>query len=52
MKKVLFKIIFFIGIGFLLGEIVFGKKIETIKQLANKDTYYFYKKEFIIIKNY
>ncbi len=40
MKKVLFKIIFFIGIGFLLGEIVFGKKIETIKQLANKDTYY------------
>ena len=41
MKKVLFKIIFFIGIGFLLGEIVFGKKIETIKQLDNKDTYYF-----------
>lgn len=41
MKKVLFKIMFFIGIGFLLGEIVFGKKIETIKQLANKDTYYF-----------
>ncbi len=41
MKKILFKIILFIGIGFSLGEIIFGKKIETIKQLANKETYYF-----------
>ena len=41
MKKILFKIILFIGIGFSLGEIIFGKKIETIKQLANKEAYYF-----------
>lgn len=41
MKKILFKIILFIGIGFSLGEIIFGKKIETIMQLANKETYYF-----------
>ena len=41
MKKIIFKIILFIGIGFSLGEIIFGKKIETIKQLANKETYYF-----------
>ena len=41
MKKILFKIILFIGIGFSLGEIIFGKKIEEIKQLANKETYYF-----------
>ena len=41
MKKIIIKIIIFIGIGFLLGEIIFGKKIETIKQLTNKETYYF-----------
>ena len=41
MKKILFKIILFIGIGFSLGEIMFGKKIEEIKKLANKETYYF-----------
>jgi len=41
MKKIIIKIIIFIGIGFLLGEIIIGKKIETIKQLTNKETYYF-----------
>ena len=41
MKKILFKIILFIGIGFSLGEIMFGKKIEEIKKIANKETYYF-----------
>ena len=41
MKKLIRKGIFFVGIGFLIGQLLFGERIELIKKLWNKDTYYF-----------
>ena len=41
MKKRLFLGLFYIGLGFLLGEILFRDKIELAKFLKNTDTYYF-----------
>ena len=41
MKKTIIKGIFFIIIGFILGQILFGEKIELIKKLQKGDTYYF-----------
>ncbi|MBR5370430.1 MAG: hypothetical protein IK137_03920 [Bacilli bacterium] len=41
MKKLIIKGIFFVGIGFLIGQLLFGERIELIKKLWNKDTYYF-----------
>lgn len=41
MKKTIIKGIFFIIIGFILGQIIFGEKIELIKKLQKGDTYYF-----------
>ena len=41
MKKIIIKGLLFIIIGFLLGQFLFGEKIELIKSLQKKDTYYF-----------
>ena len=41
MKKVIIKGIFFIVIGFFIGQFLFREKIELIKQLQKGDTYYF-----------
>lgn len=41
MKKIIFKGILFIIIGFFLGQFLFGEKIELIKKLQKRDTYYF-----------
>lgn len=41
MKKRIFLGVFYIGIGFLLGEFLFKDKIELVKHLKNTDTYYF-----------
>ena len=41
MKKIIIKGIFFVIIGFFLGQIFFGDKIELIKRLQKGDTYYF-----------
>ncbi len=41
MKKIIIKGLFFVAIGFFLGQLLFGEKIELIKHLQNKDTYYF-----------
>ena len=41
MKKTIFLALLFIGLGFLLGEIIFTDKIELIKKLQKGDTYYF-----------
>lgn len=41
MKKIIFKGILFIIIGFFLGQFIFGEKIELIKKLQKRDTYYF-----------
>lgn len=41
MKKIIIKGLFFIVIGFFLGQFIFGEKIELIKKLQKKDTYYF-----------
>ena len=41
MKKIIIKGLLFIIIGFLLGQFLFGEKIELIKKLQKKDTYYF-----------
>jgi hypothetical protein len=41
MKKIIIKGIFFVIIGFFLGQILFGDKIELIKKLQKGDTYYF-----------
>lgn len=41
MKKIIIKSLIFIVIGFILGQFIFGGKIELIKHLQNKDTYYF-----------
>ena len=41
MKKTIIKGIIFIIIGFILGQILFGEKIELIKKLQKGDTYYF-----------
>ena len=41
MKKTIIKGIFFIIIGFFIGQFLFGEKIELIKKLQKGDTYYF-----------
>ena len=41
MKKTIIKGLFFIVIGFFLGQLLFGEKIELIKKLQKGDTYYF-----------
>ena len=41
MKKIIFKGIIFIIIGFIIGHFLFKEKIELIKKLQKKDTYYF-----------
>lgn len=41
MKKIIIKGIFFIVIGFFIGQFLFGEKIELIKRLQKGDTYYF-----------
>ena len=41
MKKTIIKGIFFIIVGFFIGQILFGEKIELIKRLQKGDTYYF-----------
>jgi len=41
MKKTIIKGIFFIIVGFFIGQILFGDKIELIKRLQKGDTYYF-----------
>ena len=41
MKKIVIKGIIFVGIGFLIGQFLFGEKIELIKKLQRGDTYYF-----------
>ena len=41
MKKILFKRLIFITLGFFLGQIIFSDKIELIKKLQKGDTYYF-----------
>ena len=41
MKKIMIKGIFFVAIGFFIGQLLFGEKIELIKHLQKKDTYYF-----------
>ena len=41
MKKTIIKGIFFIVIGFFIGQFLFGEKIELIKRLQKGDTYYF-----------
>ena len=41
MKKTIIKGIFFVVIGFVLGQILFGEKLELIKKLQSGDTYYF-----------
>ena len=41
MKKTIIKGLFFIVIGFFIGQILFGDKIELIKRLQKGDTYYF-----------
>ena len=41
MKKTIIKGIFFIIVGFFIGQILFGVKIELIKRLQKGDTYYF-----------
>lgn len=41
MKKIIIKGIFFVAIGFFIGQLLFGEKIELIKHLQKKDTYYF-----------
>ena len=41
MKKIIIKGLFFVVIGFLIGQFLFGEKIELIKKLQKGDTYYF-----------
>ena len=41
MKKIIIKGIFFVAIGFFIGQFLFGEKIELIKKLQKGDTYYF-----------
>lgn len=41
MKKIIIKGLFFVAIGFFIGQLLFGEKIELIKHLQKKDTYYF-----------
>ena len=41
MKKTIMKGIFFIVVGFFIGQFLFGEKIELIKKLQKGDTYYF-----------
>ena len=41
MKKVLIKGLFFVIVGFIIGQFIFKEKIELIKKLQKGDTYYF-----------
>lgn len=41
MKKILIFGIIFIFIGFILGKMIFGNKIDLLKKIYNMDTYYF-----------
>lgn len=41
MKKIIIKGILLVAIGFLIGQFLFGEKIELIKKLQRGDTYYF-----------
>ena len=41
MKKIIIKGVLFVIIGFFIGQILFGEKIELIKKLQKGDTYYF-----------
>lgn len=41
MKKIIIKGIIFIIIGFILGEIIFSNRIETLQKFNNKEKYYF-----------
>ena len=41
MKKTIIVSLFFVGLGFLLGEIIFSNKISLIEKLKNRETYYF-----------
>ena len=40
MKKIIIMSLLFIGLGFILGEIIFSDKIELIKKLQKGETYY------------
>ena len=41
MKKIIISSIFFIGLGFFSGELIFGSKKDIFKNFNSKDTYYF-----------
>ena len=41
MKKIIIKSIIFIGIGFLLGSIIFGNNRDFFLKMKSTDTYYF-----------
>ena len=41
MKKIIIKGILLVAIGFFIGQLLFGEKIELIKKLQKGDTYYF-----------
>ena len=41
MKKIIIKGLFFVLIGFFIGQLLFSEKIELVKRLQKGDTYYF-----------
>lgn len=41
MKKIIIKGLIYIIIGYILGNILFKSKIDLIKNITNKETYYF-----------
>ena len=41
MKKTIIKGLFFIVVGFFIGQLLFGDKLELIKKIQKGDAYYF-----------